>query len=100
MLSKSLVLIWSSVPEMRCDISLRRENCKVQLFGLTALGHSWSQSVCGWVDVGVRVADVHVRVCVYLSSGSHPLSPCKLLIADVMKYDVCQLIMLERMSAR
>lgn len=54
------------LPEMRCDISQRRENCKVQLLGLTALGHSWSWSVrvCvlvrGWmVTVGVCVSDMH-----------------------------------------
>ena len=58
-----ILLIWVLVPEMWCDISLRRENCKVQLLGLTALQHSWSQSVHVYVSVSVCVGGVNVGVC-------------------------------------
>lgn len=44
-LSRLGLLIWVSAPEMGCDISQRRENCKFQLLGLTSRGHSWSRSV-------------------------------------------------------
>ena len=74
---------WVSVPEKRCQISPRGENCKVQLLGLTALGHSWSRSVrvcllvcvcvcvcvCVGVDVGVCVADMPVQGCITYPVG-------------------------------